>query len=63
MFFDQLARYEDAGTPGEARQVCIGPTADYRLSYVVHVTRENDVLGLISARAAEPAERRQEEND
>ena len=63
VFLDQLARYEDASPQEEARQVCIGLTADYRLLYVVHVVREGDVLRLISARAAEPAERRRYEND
>jgi len=62
-FFDQLARYEDASPRGEARQACIGLTTDYRLLYVVHVIREGDVLRLISARPAEPAERRRYEND
>jgi uncharacterized DUF497 family protein len=31
--------------------------------HVVHVVREGDVLRLISARVAEPAERRRYEND
>jgi uncharacterized DUF497 family protein len=63
IFLDQLACYEDAGTDEEARQVCIGLTADYRLLYVVHTVREGDVLRLISARVAEPAERRRYENE
>ncbi|MBW4038798.1 MAG: hypothetical protein HIU91_07960 [Acidobacteria bacterium] len=60
---DQLARYEDASPKDEARQVCIGLPAEYRLLYVVHVVGEGDVLRLISARLAEPAERRRYEND
>lgn len=63
VFLDQLARYEDASPQEEARQACIGLTTDYRLLYVVHVVREGDVLRLISARVAEPAERRRYEND
>ena len=63
VFLDQLALYEDASSEGEQRQVCIGLTVDYRLLYVVHVIRESDVLRLISARFAEPAERRRYEND
>ncbi len=63
VFFDQLARYEDASPREETRQACIGLTADYRLLYVVHVLREGDVLRLISARVAEAAERRRYEND
>ena len=62
-FLDQLARYEDASVPEEARQACIGLSSDYRLLYVVHVVREGDVLRLISARVAETAERRRYEND
>ena len=63
VFLDQLARYEDASAQEEARQACIGLTADYRLLYVVHVIREGDMLRLISARVAEPAERRRYEDD
>ena len=63
VFLDQLACYEDASPQEEARQACMGLTTDYRLLYVVHVVREEDVLRLISARLAEPAERRRYEND
>ncbi len=63
VFFDPLARYEDATAEEEARQVCLGLTADYRLLYVVHVVREGDVLRLISARLAETAERRRYEDE
>ena len=60
---DPLARYEDASPQEEVRQACIGLTVDYRLLYVVHVIREEDVLRLISARVAEAAERRRYEDD
>jgi len=63
VFLDQLARDEDATPDDEARQACIRLTTEYRLLYVVHVIREGDVLRLISARTAEPAERRRYEND
>ena len=63
VFLDQLARYEDASPDDEARQVCLGLTTDYRLLYVVHTIWEGDVLRLISARVAEPAERRRYEDD
>jgi uncharacterized DUF497 family protein len=63
VFLDQLACYEDASPDEESRQACIGLTTDYRLLYVVHVIREKDVLRLISARPADPAERRRYEND
>ena len=62
VFLDQLARYEDASPYEEARQACIDLTTEYRLLYVVHVVREGDVLRLISARPAGPAERRRYEN-
>ncbi len=63
LFLDPLARYEDASPQEEARQACIGLTTDYRLLFVVHVVREGDVLRLISARLAEPAERRRYEDE
>ena len=63
VFLDQLALYEDASPDEETRQACIGLTGEYRLLYVVHVVREGDVLRLISARLAEPAERRRYEDD
>lgn len=63
VFLDQLARYEDASPQEEARQACIGLTTEYRLLYVVHVVREGEVLRLISARHAEPAERRRYEDE
>jgi uncharacterized DUF497 family protein len=57
------ARYEDASPAEEERQACIGLTGEYRLLYVVHVIREEDVLRLISARLAELAERRRYEDE
>ena len=63
VFLDQLARYEDATSNEEPRQACIGLTTEYRLLYVVHVIRDGDVLRLISARVAEPAERRRYEDE
>lgn len=62
-FLDPLAHYEDATSGEEARQACIGLTTSYRLLFVVHIVREGDVLRLISARLAEPAERRRYEDD
>jgi uncharacterized DUF497 family protein len=47
----------------EARLACIGLTTEYRLLYIVHVIREGDVLRLISACLAEPAERRRYEDE
>lgn len=62
VFFDQLARYEDASTATEVRQLCIGYTSASRLLCVVHVVREHGVLRIISARPAEPSERRRYED-
>lgn len=62
-FLDPLARYEDASPQEEARQACIGFTTEFRLLYVVHVVREGDLLRIISARPAEPGERRRYENE
>ena len=63
VFLDQLARYEGASPDEEARQACIGLTTEYRLLYVVYVVREGNVLRLISARLAGPAEGRRYENE
>lgn len=63
VFLDQLARYEDASPGDEARLACIGLTSDYRLVVVVHIVWEGDIFRLISARLAEPAERRRYEDD
>ena len=63
VFLDQLTHYEDVSAQEEARQACIGLSADYRLLYVVHVIRESEMLRLISARVAEPAERSRYEDD
>ena len=63
VFLDQFACYEDVSSGEEARQACIGLAADYRLLYVIHGMREGEVLRLISARFAEPAERRRYENE
>ena len=57
-FFDDSAIYVDASPPTERRQACIGFTKTYKLLFVVHLLREGDVLRLISARAAEAAERK-----
>lgn len=62
-FIDPLARYEDASPADEERQACIGLTVDYSLLFVVHVIREGEVLRIISARKAEPAERRRYEDE
>ena len=62
-FLDQLAIYEDASPAEETRLACIGLTASYNLLYVVHVLREGKVLRIVSARPAEPAERRRYENE
>ncbi len=62
-FLDQFACYEDASTPNETRQACIGVVTDYKLLYVVHVEREHDVLRIISARVAVAAERRRYEDE
>ena len=62
-FLDPLARYEDAGPREEERYACIGLAPDYRLLHVVFIIREDDVLRLISARAAEPAERSRYEDE
>lgn len=62
-FLDPLARYEDASPADEARYACIGLTVHYRLLYVVHVVREGELLRILSARLAEPIERKRYEDE
>ncbi len=57
-FFDPFLRVLDAGSEGgEARQAVVGLTSDWQLLYVVFAERD-EVLRIISARPATPAERR-----
>lgn len=64
VFFDPFLHVEDAGTvEGEARDAIIGLTVSWRLLYVVHVTRTDDIIRIISARLATEIERKAYEDE
>lgn len=58
VFLDPFVHLLDAWPEGEAREAALGAAEDWSLLFVVHVIRENDVIRIISARPATPAERR-----
>jgi uncharacterized protein len=57
-FFDRFVHIEDASVDHEQRDAAIGMTEDWLLLLVVHITRENDTIRIISARLATAQERR-----
>jgi hypothetical protein len=57
VFFDPFVHMLDAAAD-EAREAALGLTEDWTLLFVVHAVRENEVIRIISARLATPAERR-----
>lgn len=58
VFFDPFVRVTDAGLEGEPRVAAIGYTESQSLLFVVHVVRHEEIIRIISARRATPAERR-----
>lgn len=58
VFLDPLARALDAGTSAEARDALVGETQQGHLLFVVHMERDGEAIRIISARAADAAERR-----
>jgi len=63
VFFDPFFMIEDAGTDSEVREAAIGHSEDLKVVYVVHVTRADDAIRIISAREATPKERRKYEDN
>ena len=61
VFFDPFLMGEDASRNDEARDAAIGSDFDMHVLYVVHVIVEDDHIRIISARKAEPAERKRYE--
>ena len=57
-FFDPFLRVIDATDNEEARDAIIAMDERWRLLYVVHVVLEDDGVRIISARRAEPHERK-----
>ncbi len=63
VFVDPLIRLQDAGVEDEARDAVIGATAQGRLLFVVHIELEDEAVRIISARPAEPWEKRDYEDN
>lgn len=62
IFFDPFVRYEDASDKSEERDAAVGADFDFRFLFVVHVFFEDDTIRIISARKAEPPERKRYED-
>jgi uncharacterized DUF497 family protein len=58
VFYDRSALYVDASVPSETRVAAIGYTTEGAMLFVVHLVREDNAIRIISARAAEPWEKR-----
>ena len=62
VFFDPFLRYEDASRYGEQRDGVVGCDFDFRILFVVHLVVEDEYIRIISARRAEPNERKRYED-
>lgn len=58
VFFDPFVRVVDGGVEAKSRVAAIGYTESQSLLFVVHVICHEEVIRIISARRATPAERR-----
>jgi uncharacterized DUF497 family protein len=58
VFHDPGILFVDASTPEETRAAAIGYTTEDAILFVVHIERHDSVIRLISARFAEPQEKR-----
>jgi uncharacterized DUF497 family protein len=58
VFHDPNNVFVDASTREESRAAAIGYTTDEAMMFVVHIERLDGVTRIISARFAEPAERK-----
>jgi len=58
VFFDPFVVGMDASRKDEARYAAIGADFDFHVLYVVHVAFEDDHIRIISARKADPKERK-----
>ena len=63
IFFDPFVRYADATDKGEPRDAAVGADFGFRILFVVHLVFEDDHIRIISARKAEPPERKRYEDD
>ena len=62
VFFDPFLRYVDASRDGEQRDGAVGCDFDFRTLFVVHLLVEDEYIRIISARKAEPNERKRYED-
>jgi uncharacterized DUF497 family protein len=62
VFFDPFLVGEDATRGTELRVAAIGADFDFQVLYVVHVIAEEEYIRIISARKADPAERKRYED-
>jgi len=62
VFLDPFVIGEDASRKGETREAAIGADFDFHVLYVVHIAFEDDYIRIISARKAEPKERKRYED-
>ena len=63
VFFDPFVRLVDASDQSEAREAALGLSEDWTPLFVVHMIRRKDCIRIISARAATPSERRDNEHE
>lgn len=62
IFFDPFLRYFDASRGGEQRDGAMGSDFNFRVLLVVHLVVEDEYIRIISARKAEPNERKRYED-
>ena len=62
IFFDPFLRYVDASRDGEQRDGAVGSDFNFRVLFVVHLVVEDEYIRIISARKAEPNERKRYED-
>jgi len=62
IFFDPFLTYFDASRDGEQRDGAVGSDFNLRVLFVVHMVVEDDYIRIISARKAEPNERKRYED-
>jgi len=62
IFFDPFLQYVDASRDGQQRDGAMGCDFDVRILFVVHLLVEDEFIRIISARKAEPNERKRYED-
>lgn len=62
VFFDPFVVGEDASRKDEARNAAIGTDFEFHVLYVVHVIFEDEHVRIVSARKADPKERKRYED-